>query len=334
MKAIIIALGLLSLFTAFAFASDKPAKPEYKISGPYTHKNLTIFLFHGPDKLKGRKFLTLQEGLDQKVIVVNETSDVNELTIENKGDVDVYIQSGEIVKGGKQDRTIAFDVIIPPKSGKKPLDAFCVEHGRWQARGGERSDTFATAFYMVSDKDLKIATKGGATSQPAVWASVARQQDRLSENLGAEVRSSQSASSYQLTLENKNLEKLTDEYVKALANVVEGKDDVIGYAFAIDGKVNSVDIYASADLFRKLWPKLIKSSSVEAIAEGKKDAKFAEATVDDVKKCMADAEQGKLTEKTVSDRVKMRKTDAPAAVKFQTLDEQNGDSVHENYIKK
>ena len=52
---------------------------------------------------------------------------------------------------------------------------------------------------------------------------------------------------------------------------------VIGYAFAINGKVNSADVYASHELFQKLWPKLLESSAVEAFSELQKDKKFAPA---------------------------------------------------------
>jgi hypothetical protein len=325
---------VFGLFTLVAVAADqKAANPDYRISGPYKHKNLAIFLFHGADKLKGHQFLTFSEALEQKVVIVHETGDVNQLAVENVGNVDVYIQSGEIVKGGKQDRTIAFDIIIPAKSGRKPLDAFCVEHGRWQRRGNEDPAAFSGSSHVLASKDLKLAARGSANQQE-VWDKVEQQQAKLAENTGKNVRSGQSASSYQLTLENQELQKLTDEYVAALANVVEGKDDVIGYAFAIDGKVNSIDIYASADLFRKLWPKLVRASSVEAIAEGKKDAKYAEATENDVRQCMAEAAKGKQSERAVSDRVKMTTVNAPAAARFDTYDASSGAVVHENYIKK
>ena len=55
---------------------------DYEISGPYSHKNLTVFLIHGPDKLTGKNFLTLQEGLDRKKVIVYETKEVNELAID------------------------------------------------------------------------------------------------------------------------------------------------------------------------------------------------------------------------------------------------------------
>ena len=46
---------------------------------------------------------------------------------------------------------------------------------------------------------------------------------------------------------------------------------MIGYVFAINGKVNSADIYGSNVLFKKLWPKLLKANAIEAIAELQKD---------------------------------------------------------------
>src|SRR5688500_9533413 len=85
----------------------------YRLSGPYVHKNLTIFLVHGDDLAGNRTFLTLQEALAQKKVVVYETGDVNELAIRNRSNQDVYVQAGDIVKGGDQDRMISVDFIVP-----------------------------------------------------------------------------------------------------------------------------------------------------------------------------------------------------------------------------
>src|SRR5205823_6905971 len=113
---------------------------------------------HGSDTLPNRPFLTLQEALDQKKAVVNETSNVNQLTVENvAGDVEIFLMTGDIVKGGKQDRAIAFDMIIPPKSGAIPIGSFCVEHGRWSQRGGEAAGEFGRSMNQVVGKDLKGA---------------------------------------------------------------------------------------------------------------------------------------------------------------------------------
>src|SRR4030095_5715394 len=63
--------------------SVKISVGEYRISGPYTHKNLSIFLVHGKNTFEGKTFITLQEAMVQKKVVVYETKSVNELAIEN-----------------------------------------------------------------------------------------------------------------------------------------------------------------------------------------------------------------------------------------------------------
>src|SRR5688572_21991914 len=56
---------------------------SYRLSGPYTHKNLSIFLIHGKSIVLSKNFLTLQEALEQKKVIVYETKTVSELAIEN-----------------------------------------------------------------------------------------------------------------------------------------------------------------------------------------------------------------------------------------------------------
>ena len=111
----------------------KPTASSYRLSGPYVHQNLTVFLVHGKDQTK-KSFLTLQEALAQKKVRVYETKDVNELAIRNLSNQDIYVQAGDIVRGGEQDRMISMDFIVPPRSGRMPIGAFCVESGRWNPK--------------------------------------------------------------------------------------------------------------------------------------------------------------------------------------------------------
>src|SRR6266545_601187 len=252
---------------------------DYRLSGPYTHKNLTIFLVHGKNTIRGKSFLTLQEALVQKKIVVYETKSVNELSIQNFSDEDVYVQSGDIVKGGQQDRMLSIDLIVPPKSGKLPIAAFCVEHGRWSGRGNEKAAVFSSSSDAVATKEIKLAAKQ-ANSQGAVCENVKAAQDKLSENVGTRVNSTVSESSLQLAVENHKVQETAESYVQALAGIVNGGNDVIGYAFAINSKINSADVYASNALFKKLWPKLLKANAIEAIAELQKDQKFQQTNAE------------------------------------------------------
>jgi hypothetical protein len=72
----------------FALLAAAPVG-DLQISGPFTHENLSIFLIHGARHATGRKFLTLQEAMDQKKVTVYETGSVNELAVENLSTEDI-----------------------------------------------------------------------------------------------------------------------------------------------------------------------------------------------------------------------------------------------------
>src|SRR6266487_1910013 len=222
-----------------SYGEKKPQeKEDYRLEGPFTRGNLTVFLIHGKDKIKGQTFITLQEALVQKKVIVRETRSVNELSIENVSREEVYVQSGDIVKGGQQDRMMAVDLILPPRSGKIPIAAFCVENGRWSQRGSEQVTVFNSSANVVASREDKLAAKMKG-SQGEVWREVSVAQDKLSANTGGRVNAAASPTSFELALENKQVQANADSYIKALSGILEGKPDVIGYVFAINGKVNS-----------------------------------------------------------------------------------------------
>src|SRR5687768_15014551 len=157
LKTIFGVVAALSIFAAIAAAQN----PAYRISAPYSHKNLTIFLIHGKNETSKTNILTLQEAMERRILRVYETSDVNELAVENLSkQFDVFIQSGDIVKGGKQDRVLAVSIIIPARSGRIKIDAFCVESGRWEKRGSEDTSQFSSSNDRIVSKELKLAANG------------------------------------------------------------------------------------------------------------------------------------------------------------------------------
>ena len=149
------------------------------------------------------------------------------------------------------------------------------------------------------------------------------------------MRSSVSPSSLQLTLENKELKETADEYIKPLSPAISGKNDVIGYVFAINGKLNSGDVYASNALFKKLWPKMLEASALEAIAEFKQDEKSEPVTAESVKAFLSAAGDGKADEQKVTPRIALVKRETEKNLFFETRDRKQGDAwVHRNYIRK
>ena len=331
---IAIPLGMVAGTWGGQTSQRVQGKDEYRLEGPFTQGNLTVFLIHGKDRIKGQTFITLQEALVQKKVIVRETRSVNELSIENISSEEVYVQSGDIVKGGQQDRMMAVDLILPPRSGKIPISAFCVENGRWSKRGTEEATVFNASSNVVAGRDLKLAAKD-AESQGEVWRQVAVAQDKLSANTGTRVNGAASPTSFQLALENKEVQANADSYVKALSSILDGKPDVIGYVFAINGKINSADVYASSVLFRKLWPKLLKARAIKSLAELHRGEKIHAPKPNADQSFQNDSPKATEKEKDVSPRVQMVTRDSDEKVFFETRDRAKSDVwVHRNYIKK
>jgi hypothetical protein len=270
----------------------------YELSGPHTHDNLTVYLVHGPDQLKGRKFLMLSEALEQKKFVIYETQQVNTLQMENLCDTDVVILSGDILKGGQQDRIAQYDQVVPPKSGKLPLQVFCVERtaSRWGQKLTEKDKTFTGCPGQICTNDLRLANRKEG-SQSKVWEDVKMAQAKLSDKAEANVRAKESDSSLALSLQAKEVQANIEKSIARLTPAPDGKDDVVGFVFAINGKVIGADVYGSPALFRKVWPRLVRASVTEAFAERPKDKTFAVAGAEAFRTFMEAAEKGQVTRK-------------------------------------
>jgi hypothetical protein len=310
-----------------AAATGEPA-----ISGPYTHENLSIYLIHSAPGEGRARLLTLEEALEQKKVVVYETSSVNELAIENLSAETVYIQAGDIVKGGKQDRVFPIDSLVPPKSGRLPIGAFCVEHGRWSRRGGEAADQFSSSNRSVAFKSLKLAVVAGR-DQSEVWDEVSAAQSGLAAKVAA-APPSPSPSSLQLSLESRQVVVATDSYVRALTKVLEGQSQVVGFAYAINGELSGADVYSSASLFSRMWPKLIQASATEAIAARGDKAQAAPSTAA-VRSALAEADGGRESSRRSAGRALVERKDSADALLLETRDEDAGAAwIHKSYIVK
>ena len=330
-----LALGaLLVLVFAFRGSSAQAQRTaEYRISGPFTHDNLSVFLIHGSAK-PTKNLLTLEEALAQHKVVVYETRNVNELAIENVSGEDVFIESGDIVKGGAQDRTFKDDMILPTKSGRVNISAFCVEHGRWARRGDEPVTTFNASTDALATKKLKMAVRVNE-DQRSVWDQVAAAQASMSSALRIDVRPAAAPTSMAMTMQAPVVQKSIEVYLHDLKSIVDGKNDVIGYAFAINGKVNSAEVYSSHDLFVRLWPKLLRSSSVEAVSEYDAAQKFAPAAAGAVKAALEDADAGKASARQVTDRTGVMVKETSRNILFETRDRAQDDAwIHRSYLTK
>jgi hypothetical protein len=279
------------------------------VDGPFVSGNLAVYVIHGPARPAPHGYLTLKEGLAAGTVRVHEVQQVNQLEVENSSDQDLFLQAGEIVKGGQQDRTLARDLIVSAHSGRVPIDAHCVEHGRWTQRGGESVALFQSSENSLATKELRRANLAG--DQEGVWADVARTQQKLAttepavamaagtqhDNIATGRQASAGGrgggggggaldvtdsvllpsagddttvganTSLQITLENKAVQGRATECLKRLPATGAAGADVVGYAFAVNGKLDGGDVYASHALLAKMYPKLLNAAALEAVID-------------------------------------------------------------------
>jgi hypothetical protein len=343
------------LVASLPLATSALAADDIRVSAPIVHDNLAIYLLHG-SAARGAVPRTLQEALADGSVRVEETGSVNTLTVENVGDSEVFIQAGDIVKGGRQDRVLSVDLLLPPRSERLPIAAFCVEEARWSARGDEDPRQFSSAVSSLPSQEAKLAMRAYASAaaspqgpagqttaplshgdstlsqQEIMWQSVKTTQERLAHSVGVPVAAPASPSSLQLSLESEKLKQAQAAYLTALANAGEAGDDIVGYAFAINGKINGADVYASNELFRKMWRKQLSANVTEAISK-KDTAGAAPPSVKDVEAFLRTADTGIKADRKINANVRLATLDVGPSLYAETR-RADGSWVHRNYLAK
>ena len=258
---------LLAVGVFFAIPAKKAAAEvevdgaTYHIQGPFTHQDLTVFLLCS-NRQDESDFLTLDEGLKggQVTITEQEQERVGALRIENQSDRPLYLQEGERLVGGKQDRTIISSLVIPPRSGKTSVPTFCVEHNRWVE--GTRGKEFGFSVNpALAPKGVRCAAKVEG-SQDRVWGCVAAQ--KVSAH--TKYQCPNTNSSVNEMLDAPQMQTISEEYATALGQALDRAEnnDAVGMAIVFNGQIEEVNLYPNRALFRKLFPRLIRAYAVQA----------------------------------------------------------------------
>jgi len=307
-----------------------------------SYGGLQVFLLKGKGEIDSKEYVTLDKAMRNNMVTVSETGNVGELNIKNTSDKTVYLHSGDIVKGGKQDRTVANDMIIPPHSEKIPLKSFCVEASRWTNRGSEDVSTFSENTRMLSSKELKYAAKYKG-DQSEVWRNVATEQTKLSSKVSelsgenVDVKQNASGSSLQLTLENKELKKVKKEMEKKFKNLMKQNVNVVGFAYAINGKVYGAEVFNNKQLMNDLWGKMSESIMNEAVANA--DSTYQDSlnvSASDVVKFMNETsrQEAKESTKQVNESTDLIIKETDGDVLFSTEDKEENKWLHKSYMEK
>lgn len=346
MRSKILAVSILLVVVACVFLNQPPVRagevtptPGYKVLDPIRHGNLTVFPVVAAKSYPTSEFLTLDEGLRSGEVVVTEAgsmqglirrhgspimhdgAQVNRLVLVNNSKRPLLLLAGEIVSGGKQDRVIGKDRVVPAESEPIDLSVFCVEHGRWVATtdhfgasealyGKAGSGTIASApppmalMVQPSVRARAMADK----NQQEVWDEVSKQKEALVSRVAPATPSAAATiggvTSYAKVNENQDVRNYVDSVAKPIEQNYQSlihqlRDrNAVGVVVAVNGRIIWADIFASTDLLSKYWPKLVRSYAAEAVVTRAKDMevtnKQAEAFLADMegRKEMIESEPG------------------------------------------
>jgi hypothetical protein len=302
------------------------ARSAYRVLAPIESGNLLLFPVVQSGKTPAFPFLTLDEGIKSGQVEVTEAGkvrglvrprpaagqsptsptapyrnpepqynrgdQVNTLVLVNNSDKPLLLLAGEIVTGGKQDRVIAKDRIVP--AGNDPIDlgVFCIEPGRWTEdtatfRGSAKA---AAQSIMVQptvrakamvEKDQQevwnsvhgsIAAALAAPVSPPPGVAVARQAHVVpdADSLGT--------TSYARAMQSGAVSEKVDEaaapVMKAREQVLEKlrEEHAVGVVVAVRGEIVWADIFSDSDLLSRYWTKLVRSYAAESLLGGETHA--------------------------------------------------------------
>jgi hypothetical protein len=201
---------------------------------------------------------------------------VNQLVLLNRSKRPLLLLAGELVSGGKQDRVIGKDRIVPVGAPPLPLDVFCVEHGRWTG-----SSQFAAALTIVhpsvreraavDQKQTEVwnAVRSGSTvAKPAAAPPARITTTELQSAIAGNAQTEAYEKIYQSSAVGVSIDDFVAEVQRRFAGATSGlkSERVVGVVVAYGGEIAWSDIFASSDLFDHYWHKLLRSYSVEALA--------------------------------------------------------------------
>jgi hypothetical protein len=310
----LLLVGISGLEQLPATAGEIDGTNGYRVLDPIRHGNLTVFPVTVAKSHDTSEFLTLDEGLRSGDVVVTEYGNVqglirrrpthvlpqsgaqvNKLVLVNNSKRPLLLLAGEVVTGGKQDRVIGKDRIVPPESDPVDLGVFCVEPGRWVETSehfGASGATYGKSAGMGSAAvpstimvQPSVRAKAMADKdQSKVWAEVNKEQNAMAETIvvngavppstTAEIRGT---SSYARVMENQEVKKQIDNVAKPIEQdyqslIKQLRDrNAVGVVVAVNGRIIWADIFASTALLEKYWPKLVRSYASEAVVTRAKD---------------------------------------------------------------
>jgi hypothetical protein len=280
-------------------AGETSSATNYQVLAPIRHGNLTIFPVVSTRSHDTGQFLTLDEGLRSGEVIVTEAgnvsplvrprhphpnwqeirpgggAEVNRLVLVNNSKKPLLLLAGEIVTGGKQDRIIGKDRLVPAESDPIDLGVFCVEPGRWVGSSAK----FHGAGEMGGIVQPSVRSKAmAAQDQRQVWDEVGRARSATALAVPSASQTVEVTSSYAGVMQNEEVQKKLDsvaapverDYQSVIGQLRD--KNAVGVVVAVNGEVIWSDVFASTKLLEKYWPKLVRSYAAESMVQQAKSA--------------------------------------------------------------
>ena len=344
---------------AFGASCALASAQNYLISDPIVRGNLAVYAIRGEESAAPAP-ITLEQALANGTVRVYDENP-RPLTVENLSDRPVFIQFGDLLKGGAQDQVAAESLLVQPGS-RAPLNVFCVDPFRSVPRSAENPKAFTASTNLLPSRIAELAMltnlsitkvkdwpKSVRLRQLGVWWSLDTLRWSLSQKLGEELeptsdaiqrqdpvqyqyvnqllraRRSPSITGLPLGLESLRIAKAIEPYLD-LEPAVTSDRKVIGAVFAINGVPVAGEIYQSNDLFRQMLPKLLRAHAVEAIATDPRTVQLP--STDAIRDFLHVAHDDLASQGDVRDGFQVHDRDAGAYIELND----NGGWVHRGYV--
>lgn len=224
------------------------------------YKNLKIIPIRHKSKaadLPG--IISFSKAIQTGMITLSErgtasTENVHWLRIKNKSTKPVFISSGEVVLGGRQDRMVTKDTLLFPNGSDQYIPVMCVEEGRWSDK--EKKFTYNNYANLRLRKVLDQTR-----NQVRIWREIMKQLDSSKIN------------SPTLAYAAKNLDKKhsiqKEEYFSFFTHKFKNTDSsVVGIVCISGDSIIGTDIFAGPNLFYNELDALLYGYIDEAITLG------------------------------------------------------------------
>jgi len=259
MKALLLLFVVFAALSASAQLTYQNLEVQYDSAIEYRNLKIIPITKKSAGGSPNSSFLTLGKAMQQGIVTVSErgtasTENVHWLRINNKSNIPLFIGSGEVVLGGRQDRMVTNDTVLVPNGRDQYISVMCVEEGRWS----EKEKKFSY-FNYANMRLRKVVDQ--SHNQVLIWKEIFNQLD------SGKVKSP--TFTYAGIRKDKKLLTLQEDYIRTFTERLKKTDSAwVGFVCVSGDKVIGCDIFDGSALFYDQLPSLLQGYVDDVIMKG------------------------------------------------------------------